>query len=167
MVSKVMFKSEKDTWQTPEKICASIENLYPDGYLDPAIPLEINPNMPGAYYDSSLDYLVEDWRAKNVYVNPPYGRVVGKWTDKFQYEFAMGHFENGIMLLPGRLGAKWFQRITKNSSCWCALDGRLTFVGATNSAPFPSALVLFTSNADFLSAFINEYCEMGLLWRLV
>ena len=86
---------------------------------------------------------------------------------KFVYEFSIGNFENGIMLVPGRIGAKWFQRLSKNSSCWCALDGRLTFIGATNSAPFPSALILYTINPEFVSAFIDEYCEMGLLWKLV
>ena len=167
MVSSVMFKSEKDTWETPENICSSIEKLYPDGYLDPAPPVEINEYMPLAYYESDVDYLEVDWCAKNVYVNPPYGRVISKWTSKFKTEFYNGNFENGIMLLPGRIGAKWFQDITRTSSCWCALDGRLKFGGAKNSAPFPSVLVLYTISPDFLKKFICEFDEKGLFWQLV
>ena len=167
MVSSVMFKSEKDTWETPENICSSIEKLYPDGYLDPAPPVEINEYMPLAYYESDIDYLGVGWCARNVYMNPPYGRVIGKWTTKFEQEFQDGNFENGIALVPGRLGAKWFQRFTRNSSCWCALDGRLKFVDAENSAPFPSVLVLYTTSLNFLNDFVDEFYEKGLFWQSI
>ena len=166
MVDAVMYSSKKDTWMTPETIAKPVEKMYSDGYLDPSPPVEINTNMPLAYYDKDADYLVEDWKATNVYCNPPYGRyVTGKWTEKFKEEFKKQNFENGMMLLPGRIGAKWFQSITRDASCWCAVDGRLKFIGADNCAPYPSAVVLYTTDFNIMYDFIKEFGKIGIIWQ--
>lgn len=166
MVNPALYKSDKDTWMTPKGVATQVENVFCDGYLDPAPPIDVNPYMMKSYCPERFNGLQIDWQYKNVYVNPPYGREISKWTKKFKDEFYKGNFENGIMLVPGRLGSKWFQDITHDSSCWCALNGRLTFVGAPSSAPFPSVLVLYTTSIEFLYDFMFEFKESGELWKI-
>lgn len=167
MVNPILFKSDKDSWQTPKSISTGVENLFCDGYLDPCPGEQDNPNLMKSYHPETFDGLKIDWKYDNVYMNPPYGRVIGQWTSKFQNEFEQGNFKNGIALIPGRLGAKWFQNFTQKSSCWCALNGRQKFVGAENSAPFPSVLVLYTTSLNFLNDFIDEYWDDGLFWKSI
>jgi hypothetical protein len=82
--------------------------------------------------------LEEEWDGHGlVYCNPPYGRSLEYWTSKMSTE-ARVRVEI-IALLPARTDTAWFD------SVWTAQAlrfwrGRLKFLGASSSAPFPSCL---------------------------
>jgi len=73
-------------------------------------------------------------------MNPPYGREIGKWVKK-AYESAQSG-ATVVCLVPARTDTAWWHD-------YCAkgeirfVRGRLKFGGSKNSAPFPSAVVIF------------------------
>ena len=73
-------------------------------------------------------------------MNPPYGRQIGKWLKK-AYESSI----NGaivVCLIPARTDTAWWHDYVMKGKIRFIL-GRLKFGNSKNSAPFPSAIVIF------------------------
>lgn len=85
------------------------------------------------------DGLAAPWNGR-VWMNPPYGRVIGAWVEKLRAEAAAGRVTRALVLLPARTDTQWFKPL-RQACALCFVDGRLVFSGAENSAPFPSVLV--------------------------
>lgn len=76
-------------------------------------------------------------------MNAPYGRGIDKWVRK-----AFESSRSGckcVCLLPVRTDTKWWHDYVMNASEIRLLTRRLSFAGASNKAPFPSAIVIFDS----------------------
>lgn len=129
----VHYSSKSDDWETPQAlfdalddefgfqldVCASKENAKCKNYL-------------------SANGLELPWRHRN-WMNPPYGRAIGKWVKKAS--------ENPltVCLLPARTDTRWFHDYIyqKPNVEIRLLKGRLRFGKATASAPFPNMIVIF------------------------
>lgn len=73
-------------------------------------------------------------------MNPPYGRTIGDWMRK-AYESS----QNGatvVCLVPARTDTVWWHDYAMRGEIEF-IKGRLRFNGHKNSAPFPSAVVVF------------------------
>ena len=73
-------------------------------------------------------------------MNPPYGREIGAIMRKAYEELLLG--TTVVCLIPARTDTAWWHRYAKRGQI-VFLRGRLKFGGASNSAPFPSAIVIF------------------------
>jgi hypothetical protein len=104
---------------------------------------------------SGTDGLNLPWDGQ-VYMNPPYGRGISAWVQKAVGEVMKGNASLVVALLPARTDTKWWQEfvcshVVPYGRCHCHglvdevrfLPGRLRFVGAPASAPFPSAIVVW------------------------
>jgi hypothetical protein len=122
-------------------------------YTNHKTPLYYGQRVPGG---PITDGLVQDWHKGWDYtaiekcpekpicwMNPPYGRQIGKWVAKAAHEAKLGCFV--VSLLPARTDTRWFHDHIYNKPYVEIefLKGRLKFGGASNSAPFPSMLVTF------------------------
>ena len=76
-----------------------------------------------------------------MWLNPPYGRQIGKWVRK-AYEEAQKPNTSVVCLLPARTDTAWFHDYCVKGNI-TFLRGRLKFGGCRNSAPFPSMIVVF------------------------
>lgn len=73
-------------------------------------------------------------------MNPPYGREIGKWMKK-----ALEASKEGALvacLVPARTDTDWWHEYAMKGEIRF-IRGRLKFGGSQNSAPFPSAVVIF------------------------
>ena len=74
-------------------------------------------------------------------MNPPYGREIGRWVKK------ASEARGGVVvcLLPARTDTKYFHEYIYNNpkAEIRFIKGRLKFGDSKNSAPFPSAIVIF------------------------
>lgn len=154
-LNKSLMSSKRDSWNTPECVLDLVRKVGPIG-LDPCSNSEAILTV-GAAFSLTAGGLEADWDELSgsnlIYVNPPYGREIGKWVDKCAYD---ANTET-IALLPARTDAKWFQ------TCWraaalCFWRGRLRFVGAQSSAPFPSVLVYWGARPYH---FADVFSEVG------
>lgn len=132
-VSKTMFRSDSDCWFTPPE-------LYQ--WLDRSWHFDFDP-CP-AMRPAGFDGLTIPWGESN-FVNPPYGREIGKWLDKGVAEMFEGHAS--VFLLPARADTRWWYRtVAQYAYRLIFLVGRIKFMGATSVAPFPSALAFFAKD---------------------
>ena len=66
---------------------------------------------------------------------------IKKWITKAIAEQKKAHYS--VFLIPSRTDTKWFYKIFQHAAEIRFIVGRIKFVGAENSAPFPSMIVYF------------------------
>ena len=139
MNTEVMFSSKTDNWATPQDFYNELNKRF-NFELDPCADVE-NHKCP-IYYIKEQDGLQQDWSKYRTYVNPPYGREIGKWVEK-AYKTNKEHGNLIVMLLPARTDTQWFHNFVYGKAELEFIKGRLKFGNSKNSAPFPSMLVIY------------------------
>ena len=151
---RVEHQSGKMDWQTPGEILMRVEMVFQGKpYLDPCTSAD-NPVGARVFWTESDDALGREHWPGPYYCNPPYGRTLGKWAD----HIAMQHHSEGIVLVPARTDTKWFHTLWDVACQVCFIKGRLRFVGASQGAPFPSA-VFYRGARPFM--FEREFEDLG------
>ena len=137
----VHFSSATEMWATPQDffdkyndefdfqtdVCASEENAKCDNF-----------------YTEEMDGLSQEWNGA-CWMNPPYGRSIKSWMQK-AYQSSL----NGatvVCLVPARTDTAWWHDYAVKGDIEF-IRGRLKFGGHKNSAPFPSAVVVFKPKSD-------------------
>ena len=75
----VHFMSEKMDWETPQGLYEQLDKEFHFD-LDPCATVD-NAKCP-QYFTQKEDGLVQDWGGGRAFMNPPYGREIGKWMKK-------------------------------------------------------------------------------------
>ena len=132
-----LFSSLTDEWRTPQRLFDALHAEF--GFtLDPCATEE-NAKC-GRYFTRAEDGLKQDWSRDAVFMNPPYGRMIGRWVGKAHATCLTG--STVVCLLPARTDARWWHDYVMQGEIRL-LRGRLTFEGGRYPAPFPSAIVVF------------------------
>ena len=77
----IHFKSESNEWETPQDLYNELNKQY-RFTLDPcATPSNAKCDN---FYTKQDDGLSKSWEGHIVFMNPPYGREIGKWIKKHQ-----------------------------------------------------------------------------------
>jgi phage N-6-adenine-methyltransferase len=134
----VHFSSASDDWPTPQDFFDKINAQYGPLELDVCASSE-NTKCP-RYYTQHDDGLAQPWTGR-CWMNPPYGRTIGLWMRKAYEESLRGALV--VCLVPSRTDTAWWHDYAMKGDV-TFIRGRLKFGGHKNSAPFPSALVVFT-----------------------
>jgi phage N-6-adenine-methyltransferase len=136
---KTMFSSKTDLWATPRDFFDRLNDEF-RFTLDPCTN-GTNAKCP-KFYTEKENGLVQDWSGERVFMNPPYGRVIGDWIRKAYEE---GTKENTIVvaLIPARTDTKYWHDYVMKADEIRFVKGRLKFGDSKNAAPFPSAVVVF------------------------
>lgn len=137
-MNKVHFSSKTEEWATPQAFFDELNKEF-------SFTLDVCANETNAkcnrYFTKEHDGLLQKWDHELVWMNPPYGREIGKWVKK------ASEARGGVVvcLLPARTDTKYFHEyIYKNPrSTIRFIKGRLKFGDSKNSAPFPSMVVIF------------------------
>lgn len=76
----------------------------------------------------------------STFVNPPYSEIKD-WCKKAYEEWQKGN--TVVMLIPSRTDTRYWHDYVMKATEIRFIKGRLKFGGSKNSAPFPSAIVVF------------------------
>lgn len=135
-----LFSSKSVEWETPQDVFDEWDLLF--GFELDVCATKQNKKCV-EYFDRKVDGLTHPWNKKVCWMNPPYGRgLTGKWVKKAYEETKAGAIV--VALLPARTDTKWFHQYCLSDICEVTfLPGRLKFVGAKHSAPFPSMIAIF------------------------
>jgi DNA N-6-adenine-methyltransferase (Dam). len=137
-MNEVLFSSKSNEWATPQEYFDKLNDEF-HFTLDPASTHE-NAKCE-KHYTEQENGLLQDWRGETVFCNPPYGRDLPKWIKKACESAGAGTVV--VMLIPARTDTKAFHEYIYGKAEIRFIKGRLKFGGASNSAPFPSMVVVF------------------------
>ena len=140
MNTAVMFSSTTNEWETPQEFFDKLNEEF-NFTLDPcATPQNAKCKK---FYTIKEDGLKQNWQGETVFCNPPYGRAIKDWVRKC-YEESKKPNTIVVMLIPARTDTTYFHDyIYKKARDIRFVKGRLKFGNSTNSAPFPSMVVVF------------------------
>ncbi|GED18212.1 DNA N-6-adenine-methyltransferase [Aneurinibacillus migulanus] len=138
MNTAVMFSSATDEWATPQDFFDQLNQEF-HFTLDPCATHE--SAKCARYFTEEDNGLAQDWTGEIVFMNPPYGRVLGQWVKKAFEESIKG--ATVVCLLPARTDTRWFHDYIYHRAEIRFVKGRLKFGDSKNSAPFPSMVVIF------------------------
>lgn len=147
MINLGLFSSKTDMWETPQSffdelnkefnfdidLCATLENakcsmfITKEHNLLESEPWRIYNGKGGTY--------------KSAWMNPPYGRQIDKFMRK-AYECSFVGGMTVVCLVPARTDTRWWHDYAVKGEIRF-IKGRLKFGGHKNSAPFPSAVIIF------------------------
>lgn len=147
MLNDALFSTGKDDWQTPHALFAALHAEF--GFTIDLAANEQNHKVsrwigPGGLSPDFLTYSVgPDERG---WMNPPYSKAQAAFVAKAATCGALV-----VALLPARTDTRMFHRYIWDEALnrpragveLRLLRGRLKFVGAPSSAPFPSMIVVF------------------------
>ena len=137
MNTSVHFMSQTNEWVTPKETYDALHREF--GFtLDPCCTHQ-NAKCP-RYFTAEVDGLSQFWGGETVFMNPPYGREIIRWMRKARESSLVG--ATVVCLVPARTDTKWWHSFAMKGEIRF-IKGRLKFDGAKNSAPFPSAIVVF------------------------
>ena len=136
-INSALFTSDKPDWETPQFL---FDGLNAEFKFSLDVCAVAGNAKCKAFFTPDDDALSQDWGVEVCWMNPPYGRLIGKWLRK-----AFEATQNGatvVCLIPARTDTEWWHRFVMCGEIRF-LRGRLKFVGAASNAPFPSAIVIF------------------------
>lgn len=123
------------------------------------------------FYTIATDGLNRAWEG-TCWMNPPYGRIIGKWMQKAFQESRKPH-TTVICLVPARTDTLWWHRYAMPGQI-LFLRGRLKFINRTlpsyrsdgvfktSSAPFPSAIIILGGNMKLWSRLQKQLTAAGV-----
>jgi phage N-6-adenine-methyltransferase len=139
---KVLFSSSENDWSTPQKFYDRLDTRF--GFtLD--VCADSQNHKCTKYYTEEDDGLTKSWCGETVFCNPPYGREITKWVRKC-YEESLQPATTVVMLVPSRTDTSWWHNYIMRASEIIFVKRRLKFGDSKNSAPFPSAVIVFRNN---------------------
>jgi phage N-6-adenine-methyltransferase len=141
---RVHFSSATEEWATPQEFFDALNEEF--GFtLDVAASPE-NRKCRRYFCKGLLDGLKASWYREVCWMNPPYGRTIGQWMKK-AYDESRTNGATVVCLIPARTDTAWWHDYAAKGEVRF-IRGRLKFGGHKNSAPFPSAVVIFRAEGQ-------------------
>lgn len=147
-VSKALFSSDKDEWETPPWLFNYYNSWY--NYDIDVCATKENAKCP-EFFTPEQDGLAQSWAGKRVWMNPPYGRKIKHWIGKAISERRSASLIT--MLIPARTDTEWWHDLVVpyTNMRIDLLKGRIHFIingkRAKDGAPFPSAVITILPRA--------------------
>ena len=157
---KVMFSSKSEDLSTPKDFFEKLDWRFGPFDLD-ACATPFNTKCAN-FYSPAEDGLSKSWEGHTVFVNPPYGRGIEKWIKKGYEEAEKSQGTKVVMLIPARTDTRYWHDYVMKAEYVYFVKGRLKFGDSENSAPFPSAVVVFRKHPTWA---VGSPPVMGALQR--
>ena len=134
---KVYHRSKRADWGTPQE-------FFDPLHVEFGFTLDVAASSSNTkclrYFTHADDGLRQPWAPNVCWMNPPYGRGIEQWREKAYDSAQVG--ATVVCLVKATPDTQWWHTYAPYAEIRFVV-GRLTFVGATNRAPFPSALLIF------------------------
>ncbi len=143
---RVLFSSKAADWETPQEL---FDKLDAEFHFSLDVCATDENRKCEQFLTIEDDALKQAWMGV-CWMNPPYGRKIGKWVQRARDAASVGS-ATVVCLLPARTDTAWWhdciwdERLDRPREGVEVrlLRGRLKFSGHKCSAPFPSAIVVF------------------------
>lgn len=147
MNTNLMFSSEDLSWETPQWLFDILNDEF--NFTLDVCAVEATAKCE-RYFSPSEDGLSQEWTGI-CFMNPPYGREIGKWIKK-AYEESRKDNCIVVALIASRTDTRYWHDYVMKAKEVRLIKGRLVFgqPGKVNvdPAPFPSAVVVFSNESE-------------------
>ena len=133
--------SDKCEWETPQCLFEELNAIH--GFTLDVCALPENAKCE-RYFTPEQNGLAQKWDGV-CWMNPPYGREIGKWIRK-AYESSL-EGATVVCLLPSKTDTRWWHDYCMKGEIRF-IKGRLKFNNSKSPAPFPNAIVIFKATAE-------------------
>lgn len=142
-----MYTQTSIEWATPPELFKMLDDVH-------HFTLDVCANKKNhkceKFFSPEQDGLAQSWAGHTCWMNPPYGRTIGKWIKKAVEE---SKHAKVVCLLPARTDTEYYHSyIQPNSVSTTFLKGRVGFIHpdkeSVNRAPFPSMVVVFDARPE-------------------
>ncbi len=142
-INKGIFSSRTNEWATPKTLFRSLNKEF---HFDLDVAASSKNATCKNYFTKKTNGLKQDWyrnsKTKTVFCNPPYGKGVENWLKKAIEESKKGC--TVVCLIPIRTDTKYFHQLIYDKAGEVRLiKGRLKYDDKKQSAPFPSAIIIY------------------------
>ena len=144
-ISKALYSSRSEEWATPQ---AFFDALDAEFHFDLDAAASETNHKCAVYLSKSpivtYNAMSVRWaeRGRSIFCNPPYGRGIGQWFAKAREAQAAG--ATVVMLAHARTDTRWWhEHVQGVASEVRFIKGRLKFGDGRQSAPFPSAVIIY------------------------
>lgn len=149
MINKALFTSNKEDWETPQDFYDRLNAKY---HFEWDLAASDDNAKCSCYFTRDDNSLEQDWEglSGNLFLNPPYGRELKLWVKKAATT-GLKDKQNLVMLIPSRTDTSYWHDYIFGKANITFIRGRLKFEldGVSgDSAPFPSAVVIYTGDGD-------------------
>lgn len=147
MINKGLFTNNSNEWETPKELFQKYDDIY---HFTIDLASTKDNTKCERYYTKEDNSLLKDWSGETGWLNPPYGKEISLFVKK-AYDTIMNNKNTTIvMLIPARTDTSyWHDYIFNNKYVKIEfLRGRVKFLCngiRKQSAPFPSAIVIFSN----------------------
>jgi site-specific DNA-methyltransferase (adenine-specific) len=142
MINAGMMSSATPEWATPQDLFDRLSLSHGPFDLDVCATPE-NAKV-ARFFTKADDGLAQEWVGR-CWMNPPYGREIGKWVRKARESADKG--ATVVCLLPARTDTAWWHDNIQGRAEVHFLRGRVHFNGH-GPAPFPSAVAILRPKAN-------------------
>lgn len=132
-----MKSSLTDLWATPEYLFKELDKEF---HFTLDVCADETNHKCERYFSKEIDGLSQPWDGV-CWMNPPYGREIGKWVEKAKISAWGGAVV--VALLPARTDTRWWREHVMEASELRFINGRVKFGGSDTGAPFPSVIAIF------------------------
>ena len=141
MNTELLFSSKTNEWATPMDFFNKLNAEF-NFTLDPASTHDNAKCLK--HFTEFENGLIQSWKGEKVFCNPPYGREIGEWVKKAYEESTKEPYNTiCVLLIPARTDTQYWHDYVMKAHEIRFIKGRLKFGDSANSAPFPSAVVIF------------------------
>lgn len=138
-LQKAMVSSKSNEWATPQDLFDKLNAEF-SFQLDVAATKE--NKKCDKFYSLEDSGLGHDWEDSN-WMNPPYGGHTGDWIQK-AYEQSLLGKTTVCLIVSSTDRSYWHEYIFPYASQIRYIRGRLHFNNSKSSAPFASAIIVFS-----------------------
>ncbi len=151
---KIHTSSKSNEWETPKDFFKKYDDIF---HFEIDVASTHENHLVENYWTIEDDALSIDWNKMVCWMNPPYGREIGKFVKKAYEESLKG--ATVVCLTPSRTDTSWWHNYAMKGEIQF-IRGRLKFVNRTfpswredgnfkvSPAPFPCSIIIFRPSLD-------------------
>jgi hypothetical protein len=169
---QLIHSSKTVEWYTPPEYLALVREVLGPIELDPASTPAANQFVQAErFYTAAQDGMRQEWRARTVFCNPPYGKwrnlsVAGLFAGKLIAACEAGDVAEAILLVCANTGTEWFQPLFRYPICFA--EDRIAFIDKNLvEQRSPSAQNAFVYLGPKPERFLSVFRAIGSVVRLV
>ena len=167
---------DSDSWYTPVKYLESARKVLKGFDLDPFSSTYANETVKAKrIITEKQDAFKTSWKAKTVFMNPPYGRgIASAACHEFVRNFTEGNFSRGVVLVNNATETKWLQELLAYATAICLTNHRISFTSPdgkhVSGNTRGQAFFLFESNKKSkhatIARFEREFSAYGTILKV-